>query len=250
MYLLQFFIAVMLGTSLALASVPETSRCETNTCTLMACGNPGLNGLPGRDGKDGLKGEKGDQGVQVKGQQGFPGKAGPPGLPGIAGPSGQKGQKGEATAVDAVQRQVTALERDIQTLQADLTKYKKILWLQGAMRVGGKIFVSTGQQDTFSNGKKMCANAGAVLASPKSAAENTALKEVLKRSSKFAFLDINDIQTEGRFVYLNGAPVGYTNWKQGEPNDHNHNEDCVIVLEDALWNDVGCEFKALIVCEI
>ncbi|XP_062987739.1 mannose-binding protein-like [Elgaria multicarinata webbii] len=249
MHLLQPFNVLLLGTSLALASLSETCRCAENTCTVMACGNPGLNGLPGRDGKDGTKEENGDQGVQVRGQQGFPGKAGPSGSPGIQGPPGQKGQKGDITALDALQRQVTALERNVQALQADLSRHKKILLTQGAMIVGEKIFVSTGQQDTFPNGKALCANAGGALASPKNVNENTALKTIANRNSMYAFLSINDIQTEGRFVYLNGAPVSYTNWKPGEPNDMN-NEDCVVLLVDGIWNDISCEHKSLIICEV
>ncbi|XP_028584276.1 mannose-binding protein-like [Podarcis muralis] len=241
---LRIFIALMLGTSPALAT-----DSETNTCTVMACGNPGIPGLPGRDGRDGPKGEKGDQGVQVRGQQGFPGKAGPPGLPGIAGPPGQKGQKGEMAAITSTQQQLTALEKKIQTLQADLTKYKKIVMLQ-QVKVGEKFFVSTGQELTYSNGKRLCENGGAALATPKNAAENAALAEIVKRNSKIVFLGINDIQTEGRFVYVNGAPLSYTNWKQGEPNNSGNKEDCVTIVEDGQWNDLDCERKTLTVCEL
>ncbi|KAH0623433.1 hypothetical protein JD844_006181 [Phrynosoma platyrhinos] len=123
-----------------------------------------------------------------------------------------------------------------------------VLLLQGAVSVGEKIFVSTGQH-TFSDGRDLCARAGGALASSRNAAENRALAEIVKKNSKFAFLGINDIQTEGKFVHLNGAPVGYTNWKQGEPNNLN-NEDCVVLLENQLWNDFPCEHKSLIICEL
>ncbi|XP_072851150.2 mannose-binding protein C isoform X1 [Pogona vitticeps] len=249
MHLLRLYAALLLGTSLSLAAVSETSRFDSNTCTVVACSTPGLNGLPGRDGKDGTKGEKGDPGVAVRGQQGPPGKAGPPGPHGIQGPTGQKGQKGDTTAVDTIQRKVTALENTIQTLQADLSKNKKILMLQGAISVGQKTFVSTGKHDTFANGKTLCASAGAALATPRNVAENTALTEVMKRKSEHAFLDINDRQTEGKFVYSNGETVGYTNWAGGEPNNDN-NEDCVILNESSRWIDVPCHYKYLIICEI
>ncbi|XP_066477723.1 mannose-binding protein-like [Tiliqua scincoides] len=248
MYLLKLFNILVVGMSLALASVSDQRGHEVNTCTVMACGNPGLNGLPGRDGRDGSKGEKGEPGISVKGQQGFPGKAGPPGPKGDQGIPGLKGQKGEQTAVDAVQRQITALEKSIQTLQAELGKYKKVLLLQGAMKVGGKIFVSSGREDTYSKGKILCAKEGAALASPRNAAENAALQAIVK--SSHAFLDINDQQTEGRFVYLNGEPITYTNWKSGEPNDHNKNEDCVIIVSNGLWNDLNCQQNSLIICEV
>ncbi|XP_054838741.1 mannose-binding protein-like [Eublepharis macularius] len=250
MYLLQLFTALVVGTSLVCAAAADASRSEANTCTVMACGNPGLNGLPGRDGKDGTKGEKGDQGVGLKGQQGYPGKAGPPGPTGMQGPPGQKGQKGETAATDSLQRRVTALENNLQALQAELNKSKKLVLLQG-LTVGQKTFISTHQQDTFSNGRALCAKAGAAVACPKNAAENTAVQELAKKDSKPAFLDITDTQTEGRFVYPNGSPVGYTNWKKGEPNNYNGVEDCTIILhENAEWNDYNCNSKWLIICEL
>ncbi|KAL7979070.1 hypothetical protein Chor_015094 [Crotalus horridus] len=149
MFFLQVFKTLLLlfsGLSLVLAASPETRSWDTNSCTVLACGNPGSAGLPGRDGRDGAKGEKGDMGLQVKGQQGVPGKAGPSGPKGNTGAPGQKGQKGEMTGrkvmvsfdcmkrkgtVDTVQRQVAALEKTVQTLQAQLSKSQKIagiLW--------------------------------------------------------------------------------------------------------------------------
>uniref|UniRef100_A0A8D2JHN5 C-type lectin domain-containing protein n=1 Tax=Varanus komodoensis TaxID=61221 RepID=A0A8D2JHN5_VARKO len=102
---------------------------------------------------------------------------------------------------------------------------------------------------TFSGGKVLCEKAGGALATPRNVAENTALKDIVKRKSEYAFLAINDIQTEGRFVYLDGTPVNYKNWNRGEPNDLD-NEDCAILHEDGLWNDIDCARKALIICEI
>ncbi|XP_063163785.1 mannose-binding protein-like [Candoia aspera] len=252
MYFLRPFnillLLLLLGAWLALATVPETRNCDTNSCTVLACGNPGLNGLPGRDGRDGAKGEKGDPGLQVKGQQGFPGKAGPPGPQGFPGVPGQKGQKGDLAAVDTVQRQVTALEKTVQTLQAELSKSRKIFTMQGVTTVGGKTFVSTGQSDTFMSGKTFCSNSGGALATPKTAAENAALAAMARKNAKPIFLGMSDLQTEGKFVYLNGETLRYTNWKSGEPNDVN-NEDCVTISEDALWNDLSCDHKVLIICE-
>ncbi|KAL8186819.1 UNVERIFIED_CONTAM: hypothetical protein K2H54_013660 [Gekko kuhli] len=198
MYLLQLFTALVMGTSLVCVAVSEPSSPETNTCSMVACGIPGL---PGRDGRDGTKGEKGDQGVGLKGYQGSPGKAGPPGPLGMQGPRGEKGQKGERAATDAVQNQVTALENKLQALQAEVNKYKNVVLLQG-ITVGQKTFFSTRRHDTFANGRALCAKAGTTLACPKNAAENAAVHELTKRDSKFAFLDITDIQTEGRLFQL------------------------------------------------
>ncbi|XP_077206968.1 mannose-binding protein-like [Paroedura picta] len=246
MYLLQLFMALVVGTSLEDTIVSESSRPETNTCPVMACGIPGL---PGRDGRDGNKGEKGDQGVGQKGQQGSPGKAGPLGPTGMQGSPGAKGQKGETAATDVVQKQVTALENRLQALQAEFNRYKNVVLLQG-LTVGQKAFFSTHQHANFANGRALCAKAEAIMACPKNSAENAAVHELARRDSKIVFLDIADIQTEGRFKYANGELVSYTNWKAGEPNDSGGNEDCVTMYtENGQWNDYNCNEKALIICE-
>uniref|UniRef100_A0A452RAZ2 C-type lectin domain-containing protein n=1 Tax=Ursus americanus TaxID=9643 RepID=A0A452RAZ2_URSAM len=41
----------------------------------------------------------------------------------------------------------------------------------------------------------------------------------------------------------------YSNWKKNEPNNHGSGEDCVILLEDGLWNDISCQASFLAVCE-
>ncbi|XP_070801397.1 mannose-binding protein-like [Pituophis catenifer annectens] len=252
MFFLQPFntlLLLFLGASVALAAAPETKGWDTNSCTVLACGNPGVAGLPGRDGRDGAKGEKGDTGLQVKGQQGVPGKAGPAGPKGSTGAQGQKGQKGEMSAVDTVQRQVAALEKTIQTLQAEVSKSKKIFAMQGVTTIGGKTFVSTGQSDNFANGKALCSNAGGALAVARNVAENTALAAIAKKNGKHIYLGMSDLQTEGKFVYLNGQAVSYTKWKSSEPNNFKNGEDCVILLPDTQWNDINCDHQTLIVCE-
>ncbi|XP_070608083.1 mannose-binding protein-like isoform X3 [Erythrolamprus reginae] len=213
-------LLLVIGALLALAAVPETRSLDTNSCTILACGNPGAAGLPGRDGRDGAKGEKGDTGLQLKGQQGYPGKAGPAGPKGNTGAQGAKGDKGEIS----------------------------VFTMQGVTTVGGKTFVSTGRTENFANGKVFCSNAGGALAAPKNVAENTALAAIAQRSGRHILLGLSDLQTEGRFVYLNGEAVSYTNWHPSEPNNLN-DEDCVILIATTKWNDVPCNHADLIVCE-
>ncbi|KAL8186820.1 UNVERIFIED_CONTAM: hypothetical protein K2H54_013675 [Gekko kuhli] len=210
MYPLQFFMALVVGTSLRCAAASGVTRPEANTCTVLACGTPGRDGLPGRDG---AKGEKGDQGT------------------------------------DTLQRQVDALENKILALQTQFNNYKNAVLLQG-LKVGQKTFISTHQRDTYTSGKAQCVKAGGTLACPKNAAENSALHELALKDGKLAFIDVTDIQREGKFMYANGEPVSYTNWKEGEPNNANGIEDCVIMFpESGLWNDWNCDATELIICE-
>ncbi len=51
------------------------------------------------------------------------------------------------------------------------------------------------------------------------------------------WIGLNDLNTEGNFVWSNGDAVTYTNWAAGEPNNNN-NEDVVEMSSvSGLWND-------------
>ncbi|XP_009330977.1 PREDICTED: LOW QUALITY PROTEIN: pulmonary surfactant-associated protein D [Pygoscelis adeliae] len=253
MTLLQPFNALVLWLSpLTATSSVNTDKPEEKIYSypVIQCSAPAVNGLPGRDGRDGPKGERGEPGEGLRGLQVFPGKAGPPGIKGALGPQGEKGKKGERGIVvtDDLQRQVTALETKVQVLEAELNRYKKALILKNMKSTGKKKIVSTGKDDTFDNGKPLCAKAGSALASPRNEAENTALEDLV-RPSKQAYLGISDEQTEGRFMYRNGGAVTYRNWNAGEPNNLK-NEDCAVIQDSGKWNYVNCSnSRALIICE-
>jgi hypothetical protein len=52
------------------------------------------------------------------------------------------------------------------------------------------------------------------------------------------WLGLNDVGTEGNFVYSSGDPLGYTHWEPNEPNNNN-NEDFVLMYSgNGNWNDV------------
>lgn len=115
--------------------------------------------------------------------------------------------------------------------------------------VGNKVYVTSGYEGTFDDLKQRCLQAGAQLASPRNIAENNAVQQFVVLHNKPVFLGINDIQTEGSFKYLNGDPIIYSNWQQGEPNNDKGRENCVEVLVNGKWNDRPCGERRLILCE-
>uniref|UniRef100_A0A8C4YL92 C-type lectin domain-containing protein n=1 Tax=Gopherus evgoodei TaxID=1825980 RepID=A0A8C4YL92_9SAUR len=238
MHLCQPFKDLVLAMALMMATGVDINKHEKNmnSCPVIQCCAPGTNGLPGRDGRDGKegpKGEKGDQGL--RGLQGFPGKAGPQGTKGDQGPQGEKGQKGESASDKSTFSDSGIL----------INIFFSFRWVKS---VGKKTFMLTGTKDSFENGKSLCTKAGGALACPHNRAENIALQEILKDSEQ-AYLGMSDVQTEGKFLYLNGGPVTYTNWETGEPNN-NKNEDCVAMYSNGKWNDIDCSnSEILIICE-
>lgn len=62
------------------------------------------------------------------------------------------------------------------------------------------------------------------------------------------YCGLNDLASEGSFVWLDGLPVGYTVWAPGEPSNTG-DEDCVVLYDAGDWNDQNCANAAPYVCE-
>nr|XP_012323016.1 mannose-binding protein C isoform X1 [Aotus nancymaae] len=233
--------------SVLAASYSETVTSEDaqKTCpAVIACSSPGINGFPGKDGRDGTKGEKGEPGQGLRGLQGPPGKLGPPGNPGPSGSTGAKGQKGDPGASRDCDSSLVNSER--KALQTEMNRIKKWVTFSLGKQVGQKLFLTNGETMTFDKVKALCAQFQASVATPMSQAENTAIQSLVKEE---AFLGITDEETEGQFVDLTGRRLTYTNWNEGEPNNADSREDCVVLLRSGRWNDVPCSSPYLAICE-
>ncbi|XP_045639540.1 mannose-binding protein C [Ursus americanus] len=224
----------------AAGSEAEASVDAQKTCPAITCA------VPGRDGRDGPKGEKGEPGQGLRGLQGPPGKMGPPGHPGPAGALGPKGSKGDRGDSSVAETKLANLEREIRSLKSELDHLKKLQSFSLGKKTGKKFYVTNGEKMPFSKVKALCVELQGTVATPKNAEENKAIQDVAK---DIAFLGITDEVTEGRFVYVTGQGLTYSNWKKNEPNNHGSGEDCVILLEDGLWNDISCQASFLAVCE-
>ncbi|XP_072484095.1 mannose-binding protein C [Notamacropus eugenii] len=259
---------------MAVYSEPILSETTEQTCcSVVSCGTPGANGAPGKDGRDGLKGEKGEPGQGLRGIQGPPGKMGPPGHPGpqgFPGPAGMKGDTGDSSVslneLSTLERKIQHLERQlesinesflrlvtdsnkkIQTLQAQVDKYQNILIFSLGKKTEEKLFLTNGEKATFDRAKVLCEQLKATIATPKNAKENKAIHDLAK--DKSPFLGITDKVQEGKFVYMTGERVTYTNWRENEPNNSGSGEDCVTLNDDGSWNDISCTTSLLVVCEL
>jgi gliding motility-associated-like protein len=115
---------------------------------------------------------------------------------------------------------------------------------------------------------------GAHMVSFQSAAENQAVLDALYNSpyspsTYTIWLGFSDAASEGNFIWLDGAPVTYTNWAPSEPNNLVPNccsvplfgcqstdircsqgEDCVQMYGGGTWNDLGCDVSSISVIEV
>ncbi|XP_037661206.1 pulmonary surfactant-associated protein D isoform X2 [Choloepus didactylus] len=215
-------------------------------------GPSGSQGNVGPQGKPGPKGEAGPKGPGgAVGSQGPPGARGPPGPKGDRGIPGDRGPKGDSGLSDiaALRQQVEALQGQVQRLQAGFSQYKKVELFPNGRGVGEKIFKTSGFEKSFEDAQLVCTQAGGQVASPRSAAENTALEQLVSAHNKSAFLSMTDTKTEGKFIYPTGEPLAYSNWAPGEPNNNGGAENCVEIFTNGKWNDKSCRELRLVVCE-
>ena len=91
---------------------------------------------------------------------------------------------------------------------------------------------------------------GGQLAEVNSAGENAFLANIL--TLQRAWIGLSDSAQEGTFSWASGAPVDYTNWYPGQPNDQSGYQDYVAMLNNGQWNDeynnVAMEYIVEVTC--
>lgn len=95
---------------------------------------------------------------------------------------------------------------------------------------------------------------GGYLVCISDADENKFVRDLVKKHSntRTFWIGLSDQGSEGRWWWVNGQPVKYTNWAAREPNNSDGKENCAEVGWHSFysWNDGPCEEKLPYVVEI
>jgi len=95
-----------------------------------------------------------------------------------------------------------------------------------------------------------CVDKGAHLATLHTADVQAGFDDVVLDYGVDLWIGLTDAEAEGLFDWLSGNSLGWTNWRYGEPNDHNDGEDCVETeVGTGLWDDQNCTYPEAYVCE-
>lgn len=114
-------------------------------------------------------------------------------------------------------------------------------------------------RQTYEAAKMFCAADGAHLAIIDNEPESTAigariaLVTGVNTLASQHFIGIDDLTTQGTYVWIDGSPLTYQNWRPGEPNNKQsmvcEHEDCGTIFSAGQWNDACCVSKLPFVCE-
>jgi hypothetical protein len=113
---------------------------------------------------------------------------------------------------------------------------------QGTDLDGRTYFVRTAAKN-FADAEADCVSIGAHLAVVSDEDERSSVDG---RFIGDSWIGYSDTVVEGTFVWVNGAPSGYTNWGAFEPNG-GATEGCVVM--NIFWYDVACSQTKQYACE-
>ncbi|XP_078392154.1 CD209 antigen-like protein 2 [Cetorhinus maximus] len=78
--------------------------------------------------------------------------------------------------------------------------------------------------------------------------EQNFIKKSIENNPGDYWIGLTDRESEGNWKWVDGTPVSFTQWYQGEPNNWSGNENCAIIRMNG-WNDYSCTDQFPFICE-
>lgn len=117
------------------------------------------------------------------------------------------------------------------------------------LRVGGHRYLACTTPRSWDDAEAKCVSLGAALMIPDTPAEQK-VAVVLRgyARNQESWLGITDQAVEGDWVGVDGAPLTWTPWASGQPNDSG-GQDCGLITLVGDWNDQPCSRRTTALCE-
>ena len=109
------------------------------------------------------------------------------------------------------------------------------------------------QSWSWSQAKLACRLNGAHLLTIDDQLEQAFIQSQLP-TDQGAWIGLNDIKLQGSYVWTNGVPLQFKVWANGQPNDHQHTQNCVLINANGghqagTWTTANCDMNAGYICE-
>jgi hypothetical protein len=112
-----------------------------------------------------------------------------------------------------------------------------------------KVFTYISTPKTWSAARSHCLDLGGDLATIKDSTEQEAIANAFKAPSMW--IGLNDMTTEGTFVWVDGSDSEYRKWASGSPGTTYSNLDCVELRNRPWasgWQDTICTDEQPFLC--
>lgn len=132
----------------------------------------------------------------------------------------------------------------------DVAEIKRTLDYMQAPRVtnNGMEYFLIQREESWYTASEKCIGYGAHLASIHSRLDNGFLMKLVAENQT-VWIGVNDIQKENVFKNSDASAVDFFKWGPKQPNNEEHNENCVEVDHKGFWNDKLCIITRPFVCK-
>nr|XP_044250869.1 C-type lectin domain family 4 member F-like [Drosophila takahashii] len=160
----------------------------------------------------------------------------------------------EARLVKMEDKQM-AVQTTLESQQVELQEafFRSYQMTPDFVRIGQRYFyVENNVKADWTTANSICRKMGGYLAAFQNQSEVDAIFGKLKA---YYWLGINDRDSENNFVSVaTGKPVKFKNWRKGQPDNHENNEDCVHINGSSheyakQFNDLSCDRKLHFICQ-
>ncbi|KFO04791.1 Macrophage mannose receptor 1, partial [Balearica regulorum gibbericeps] len=116
---------------------------------------------------------------------------------------------------------------------------------------GDKQYFFSTEKTSMEKARAFCQSSHGDLATIGNNSERKFLWKCILKNGKMESYLIGLIRNaDQQFSWMDGSPVHYAAWAQGEPNFAHAQENCVVLnKKDGLWNDVSCGFSNGYICQ-
>ncbi|XP_061663742.1 galactose-specific lectin nattectin-like [Syngnathoides biaculeatus] len=124
----------------------------------------------------------------------------------------------------------------------------------GWVRFRDRCFIYRDTSLEYSDAEDACNLLNGNLACIRNAEENALVFQLIRDANNGSIIDtwigLNDGIEEGRFVCVDGINSKFLNFRDGQPDDFEDDEDCAEIDDDGLWNDDMCTDDQPFICAI
>ncbi|GFS26660.1 metalloendopeptidase [Elysia marginata] len=98
-----------------------------------------------------------------------------------------------------------------------------------------------------SKAQKKCEGLKGTLPTVKDELENDYIQSI--KGEGFTWLGMSDAVLQGKWIWADGIPVGWSNW-ENKVESISKNKDCAVMKDSGTWSSVKCEQKYMFMCKV